>query len=80
MAFQLNIEYRNRPVSYDVTAQEESVYLLRLISNGMDKNGDYIPEKIVIRKKGKIWISDMDNNSELANSLIKEIIQFEPEK
>jgi hypothetical protein len=80
MAFQLNVEYRNHPVCCDLTAQEESVYLLCLTNNNTDRSGDYIPEKIVIRKKEKRWVRDMDNTSELANFSIKEMILFEPEK
>jgi hypothetical protein len=79
MGVQIAIQYRNLPVTYDVTIQEGKVYQLRLCSGNHDANGEYIPEKIVIRRKGKIWISDMDNYDELITCLTKEIIQFDPE-
>jgi len=79
MAFQLSIQYRNTTLVYDVSVQEEQVYLLRLSNENQPANGEYVPEKIVIRRKGKLWVSDMDNNDELFNCLIKEIIRFAPD-
>ena len=71
MALQISIQYQQRPLTYDVSVQEEEVYLLRL--NKGQKNGDYVPEKLFIRKKGKIWVSDLENYSELVESLTREI-------
>jgi len=79
MGIQIAIQYKQAPVTYDVTIQEDKIYHLRLNGENHCKNGDYIPEKIVIRRKGKIWISDMDNYDELISSLTNEIIQFDPE-
>ncbi len=80
MAFQILVHYRNNPVTYNVSKQEDNVYHLRLQENGeqnaSQKNEDYIPRKIVIRKKGKIWISDMDNYDELIDKLTAEITSF----
>jgi hypothetical protein len=79
MGIQIAIQYREAPVTYDVTIQEDKIYHLRLNGNNHCKDGAYIPDKIVIRRKGKIWISDMDNYDELINSLTNEIIQFNPD-
>jgi hypothetical protein len=78
MALQINVDYRNQPVSYHVIMQEEHVYHLRLNGDSYtnSKETEYIPEKIVIRRKGKIWVSDMDNYDELINALTEEIDQF----
>jgi len=77
MGIQIAIQYKDKPVTYDVCIQEDKIYHLRLAGSTV-RNGEYIPEKIVIRKKGKIWISDMDNYDELIHSLTHEIIQFSP--
>jgi hypothetical protein len=78
MALQINVDYRNQPVSYHVIRQEEHIYHLRLNETTYTntKENEYIPEKIVIRKKGMIWVSDMDNYDELINALTEEIEQF----
>jgi len=77
MGIQIAIHYRDAPVTYNVTVMEDKIYHLRLNGTNHSKNGEYIPDKIVIRRKGKIWISDMDNYDELINSLTNEIIQFD---
>ena len=79
MGVQIAIQYRNAPVTYDVTVQEDKIYQLRLQGQNRCTNGDYIPDKIVIRKKGKIWVSDMDNYDELINSLTSELVLFYPD-
>ncbi|HVK98153.1 MAG TPA: hypothetical protein VM368_10050, partial [Flavisolibacter sp.] len=63
-------------VVYDVVMQEDNIYQLRLHNSQNSFDSEYIPEKIVIRKKGKIWISDMDNYDELINALTGEISTF----
>jgi hypothetical protein len=78
MGIQIAIQYRDEPVTYDVTWQEDQIYQLRLNGENHRSNGEYIPEKIIIRRKGKIWISDMDNYDELVKSLTEEIIQYDP--
>lgn len=79
MGIQIAIQYHDSPVRYEVTIQEGNVYQLRLSSSNRDANGQYIPEKIVIRRKGMIWISDMDNYEELISLLTHEISQIDPE-
>ena len=79
MGIQIAIQYKNKPLTYDVLIQEDKIYYLRLTPQTA-RNGEYIPEKIVIRKKGKIWISDMDNYDELIGSLTQELIQFNPDE
>jgi hypothetical protein len=77
MALQLSVHYQNLPVTYNVVMQEDNIYHLKLNDNTRNHiNGNYIPEKIVIRKKGKIWISDMDNYDELIDALTREITSF----
>jgi hypothetical protein len=76
MALKIIVNYRDLPVTYNVVMQDDDIYHLRLNGRENNINGDYIPEKIIIRKKGKIWISDLDNYNELVNALTKEIIQF----
>jgi hypothetical protein len=53
---------------------EEDIYQLRL--SQQEKGNEYIPERINIRKKGKIWISDIENHDELINALTAEIVKF----
>jgi len=76
MALKIMVQYNDAPVVYDVTQQEDNIYHLRLQS-AKDNSGDgYVPEKIIIRKKGKIWISDLEDYQELVTSLTEEITQF----
>ena len=76
MALQIRIQYRDQPVTYDVTSQDEEIYHLRLTGRENTINKEYVPEKVVIRRKGKIWISDLENYEELVDSLTKEIWSF----
>ena len=74
------VQYKDLPVIYDVTRQEDDVYQLRL-NDGRDNRGDsYIPQKMIIRKKGMIWISDLEDHQELVSSLTAEITQFRTEE
>jgi hypothetical protein len=79
MAIQVSIQYRGHNVTYDVTTQEEGVYKLCRISEQKNEAGEYIPEKVIIRRKGKIWVSDMEDRLELTEALTKEICQFTSE-
>jgi hypothetical protein len=79
MGIQIAIHYRNKPVTYDVTVLDDKIYQLRWNGFRQEKNDDYIPEKIVIRRKGKIWVSDMDNHEDLMSVLTEEIKRFDPE-
>lgn len=78
MPLQLSIDYQNTHVVYDVITQEDQVYQLHLIGNN-HPNGEYLPQKIILRKKGNIWVSDMDNNSELFKALTAEVIKISGE-
>jgi hypothetical protein len=76
MALQLTVQYQDMPITYDVVMQVDSVYHLRLKEEPVH-TGAYIPQKIVIRRKGKIWISDLDNYPELVSALTEEILSFQ---
>ena len=76
MGLHVSISYNNHPVTYSVTQHEDEVYHLRLAQEQQKGNENYIPEKVVIRKKGKIWISDLENYNELVAKLTTEISNF----
>lgn len=76
MGLLISISYNNQPVTYIVTLHEEEIYHLRLAQNQESGNKNYLPEKMVIRKKGKIWISDLENYTELVDKLTAEILGF----
>ncbi|RYZ27712.1 MAG: hypothetical protein EOO10_11885 [Chitinophagaceae bacterium] len=80
MALKIMVQYKNAALIYDVTKQEDDVYQLRLQNQKNNNGADYVPEKIVIRKKGKIWISDLEDHRELVDSLTAEICQFKTEE
>ena len=79
MGLLISISYNNQPVTYTVTMQEDEIYHLRLAQNQEAGNENYLPEKMIIRKKGKIWISDLEDYQELVSSLTAEITQFRTE-
>jgi hypothetical protein len=72
MALQIAIQYQDHPLTYEINVQEEDVYIFRL-NEQPNVNGKYVPEKLVIRRKGKLWVSDLEDHEELVTSLIKEI-------
>ena len=76
MALLISISYNDQPVTYDVTLHEDEIYHLRLAQQQERGNENYIPQKMVIRKKGKIWISDLENYNELVGKLTTEISNF----
>jgi hypothetical protein len=76
MGMQLSVRYNNLPITYDVTPQESNIYILKLDEGASEVNGAYVPQKMVIRRKGKIWISDLENYHELVNTLMEEIDKF----
>lgn len=76
MALRILIQYQEQPVTYEVTQQEEDVYHLRLSDDCCDPSGPYIPQKFYIRRKGKIWISDLEDYRELVGCLTAEIESF----
>ncbi|MCU7549089.1 hypothetical protein OCK74_08180 [Chitinophagaceae bacterium LB-8] len=75
MALQTAIKYRNQPLTYEITVEEEDVYIFRLHEQRGTRL-EYIPEKIVIRRKGKLWVSDVEDHEELVNALVSEIENF----
>lgn len=79
MALQVSVQYQGQPVVFDIEMREENVFQLRL-GQPQRENGSYIPEKIIIRKKGMIWVSDAENYKELVSALAKEITAFETNK
>ena len=74
------VQYKDLPVIYDVTKQEDDVYHLRLHDEKDNKGEGYVPQKMIIRRKGKIWISDVEDHRELVSSLTAEITQFRTEE
>lgn len=76
MGLLISISYHDQPVTYNVTVHEEEVYHLRLAQKQESDCEKYIPEKMVIRRKGKIWISDLENYTELVDKLTTEILSF----
>ncbi|MBB1286557.1 hypothetical protein HRH25_19400 [Flavisolibacter sp. BT320] len=80
MALKIMVLYKDAPLVYDVTRQEDDIYQLRLFGQTNNSGEGYVPEKVVIRKKGKIWVSDLENYHDLVNSLTAEISQFRSEE
>lgn len=80
MALKVMLHYKDAPVVYDVTRQEDDIYQLRLHGQEENSGESYVPEKMVIRKKGKIWISDLEDYPELVSSLTAEITQFKTDE
>jgi hypothetical protein len=76
MSVQLTVQYRNRPVTYNISAQESDVYQLRLGNPQHKEKKEYVPEKILIRKKGKIWVSDVEDYRELIQAIMAQISGF----
>ena len=76
MALKVMVQYKDLPLIYDVTKQEDDIYHLRLHGQKNNNGDGYVPEKMIIRRKGKIWISDLENYHDLVKSLTAEITQF----
>lgn len=76
MALQILIQYKDHPIAFNVKTQENDIYHLCRTQEENHINGEYIPGKIVIRKKGKIWISDIEAYPELIGALTTEVIKF----
>ncbi len=76
MALQIVVHYQSQPVTYEVTTQENEIYHLRLNEADMRSGNDYVPEKIIIRRKGKLWVSDNETYEELVQQLTREITKF----
>jgi hypothetical protein len=80
MGLLISISYNDQSVTYNITRHQEDVYHLRLAQTQEAGNENYLPEKILIRKKGKIWISDLENYNELVEKLTTEISNFNSKK
>ena len=80
MALKIIVQYKDQPLVYNVTRQEENVYQLRLQEGTNNTGEEYVPEKLVIRKKGMIWVSDLEDHRELVATLTNELTQFNSEE
>jgi hypothetical protein len=77
MALHIFIHYKNQPLTYAVTQQEEDVFHLRLSEDTQRAGDSYVPEKFYIRRKGQIWVSDLEDYGELVSCLTDEIENFQ---
>ncbi|MFL5788653.1 MAG: hypothetical protein ACJ748_11415 [Flavisolibacter sp.] len=76
MALKVSINYEGENIIYDVESTQEEVYIFRMCNYDSVQNRGSIPQKLVIRRKGKIWISDAENYQALVNSLTEEVKAF----
>jgi len=76
MALQILVYYKDHPLAFNVKTQEKEIYHLCRSQEENHVNGEYIPEKIIIRRKGKIWVSDIETSPELIDALTTEVIKF----
>src|SRR3954465_435905 len=56
MAFNISINYEGKDITYEVESTQEEVYILRMTNDSEKVNKGKIPQKLVIRRKGKIWV------------------------
>lgn len=75
MALLIAVTYRDKPLAYTVTNPAREIFVLRMQGSQIS-GGDFLPEKIVIRRKGKIWVSDAAECPELIHLLTNEIRNF----
>lgn len=76
MGLLISISYNDHPVTYDVTLHEDGIFHLSLAQKQVAGNENYIPEKVLLRGKGMIWISDLENYNELVGKLTTELLNF----
>lgn len=76
MSMQLVVNYNDQPVIYNVFSEEKNIYRLCLDEAATSRGPTYIPNKINIRRKGKIWISDLEDDDSLVKSLMHELNKF----
>jgi len=76
MALLIAITYRDKPLVYTVANPGREIYVLRMQDPQQTSTKEYLPEKIIIRRKGKIWVSDADECRELIDLLTAEILNF----
>jgi hypothetical protein len=79
MAIQLSVNFHGNHLTYDVESSQEEVYILRMCEHSKNAQTTELPQKMVIRRKGKLWISDAENYTELVSSLKEEIRGFSPD-
>lgn len=75
MGLTISVQYNGQPLAYTIVMQEENVYQLRFQQE--NKTGSFIPEKMITRKKGMVWVSDCENYRELVAALTAEITGFD---
>ena len=73
MQYIIETNYKGKPVHYNASTEDGDIFHLRLESENGTSNKDYVPEKIIIRKKGQIWVSDLEDYEELVDKLIANI-------
>lgn len=76
MAIQVSVNFEGNNLTYDVESTQEEVYIFRMCEQSKNSKTSDLPQKLVIRRKGMIWISDAENYTELVNSLKDEISSF----
>jgi hypothetical protein len=76
MALQIVVDYKDQPVTYNVVNEDKNIFRLYLDGNATHLGDSYLPDKINIRRKGKIWISDLEDDNALVQALMKEITRF----
>ena len=74
MALQLLVQHDGQPVTYQIIAEGESVY--RLLLDPAHPDDGTLPAKINIRRKGKLWVSDLEDDNALVQSLMGELIKL----
>lgn len=75
MALKIVVYYKNEELTFAVTKQEDDVYYLRT-ANSENHGTTYVPEKIIIRRKGKLWVSDVEDYPDLIAQLTAEVKQL----
>jgi hypothetical protein len=76
MALNISINYEGKDITYEVESTQEEVYILRMTNDSEKENKGKVPQKLVIRRKGKIWVSDAENYTNLVNTLTSELKTF----
>lgn len=71
MALQLLVHHDGQPVTYQVISEGESIY--RLLLDPSHPDDGTLPSKINIRRKGRLWVSDLEDDDALVQSLMSEL-------
>jgi hypothetical protein len=75
MWYTIETNHNDKPVRYQASSEDGDIFHLYLQSENERNNDAYVPEKMLIRKKGKIWISDVEDRRELVDKLVAIICQ-----